>query len=121
MAFENLKNRFKTFTISVITSLRGLPNNIELKIIKQQLIRSAASVGANYRAACRAKSPADFINKLKIVEEELDESMYWIELIQALHSNSENQFEINYAEANELLSITVKSIQTARNKKPISK
>jgi four helix bundle protein len=80
------------------------------------LIRSSSSPGANYRAACRAKSPADFINKLKIVEEELDESVYFLELLDYFNSESATENEIIRKEADELLAITVQSIKTARAK-----
>ena len=81
-----------------------------------QLIRSSSSVGANYRAANRAKSDKDFINKLKIVEEETDESMYWLELF--IEISEVNHKEINrlILEANELLAITVASIKTTRKR-----
>jgi four helix bundle protein len=83
----------------------------------KQLIRCSSSVGANYRAACRAKSLADFINKLKIVEEEADESIYFIELIEELDTSRRESLTPLKKEANELLSIIVASINTARNKK----
>lgn len=79
MELEQLKNRFKNFAIQIILFSRELPKNVECKTIQGQVIRSATSTGANYRAASRAKSKADFINKLKIVEEEMDETMYWLE------------------------------------------
>ena len=79
---EELLNRTKQFAIKIFKEL----DNIDHKFIdyKRQLIRSSSSVGANYRAACRAKSSKDFINKLKIVEEELDESLFFMELINEL-------------------------------------
>jgi len=81
-----------------------------------QLIRSSASVGANYRAACRAKSDRDFINKLKIVEEECDESMYWIEILQEFTNDKNEEMKRLHKEGNEILSITVASIRTMRKK-----
>jgi four helix bundle protein len=83
----------------------------------KQLIRCSSSVGANYRAACRAKSLADFINKLKIVEEEADESIYFMELIEELDTSRKEKLMLLKKEAHELLSIIVASINTARNKK----
>ena len=87
------------------------------RIISGQLIRCATSVGANYRAACRAKSNADFINKLKIVEEETDESVYFFELLKELDNKNEILIYKLMKEGNELLSIFVASIKTARNRK----
>lgn len=83
---------------------------------KRQLIRCSSSVGANYRAACRAKSDRDFLNKLKIVEEELDESMYFMELIQEIQPNLKKEWKNIHSEGNELLSIMVASIKTVRSK-----
>ena len=75
-------------------------------------------MGANYRAACRAKSDADFINKLKIVEEEADESMYFLELFIEVSDKEHNETKRLHKEANELLSIVVASIKTMRSRKP---
>lgn len=78
-----------------------------------QLVRCSSSVGANYRAACRAKSKADFINKLRIVEEEADESMYFLELIAEFHPDKKAEIKALYKEGNEILSMIVGSINTA--------
>lgn len=75
------KQRTKNLALRVIRLVESLPNTKTAHIIGKQLIRSATSVGANYRASCRAKSTADMINKLKIVEEETDETLYWMELL----------------------------------------
>ena len=83
---------------------------------KRQLIRCSSSVGANYRAACRAKSSRDFLNKLKIVEEELDETMYFIELITEIKPELNSLWKKPYNESEELLKIIVKSIGTVRSK-----
>lgn len=83
---------------------------------KRQLIRCSSSVGANYRAACRAKSTKDFLNKLKIVEEELDETMYFIELIREIKPELNILWKKSYDESEELLKIIVKSIGTVRYK-----
>ncbi len=111
---ELLKNRFKTWSIQVILFSRNFPEKYEFRAIRNQIVRSATSSAANYRAACRAKSGKDFINKLKIVEEELDETMFWIELVTELEKTFSTKSEAIYKEANELLSIVVKSISTAR-------
>lgn len=77
---QDLKNRYKSFAIETGVLIQQLPKSIINTAYSNQLIRSSSSPGTNYRAACRAKSTADFINKLKIVEEELDESTYFLEL-----------------------------------------
>ena len=111
-----LQERFKHFAIGIIEMVRLLPNQKEYWKISDQIIRSGTSSAANYRAACRAKSAPDFINKLKIVEEELDETMFWIELIQSILSETNHKATQLHKEANELLSITVASIKTLRSK-----
>lgn len=103
------------FSIRVAETIRDLPRNTVNIPYCNQLIRSSSSPGANYRAACRAKSSADFINKLKIVEEELDESVYFLELLLRFNINFEPVINQLMKEANELLAITVSSIRTAKN------
>lgn len=94
-----------------------LPTSREFNAYVNQLIRCSSSVGANYRASQRAKSTADFINKLKIVEEEADESCFFLEIIQEINKDNELKVEIEklLKEGNEILAITVASIKTARN------
>src|SRR5437016_13372267 len=81
MSNENLKQRTKKFALDVIKLVETLPNDRTSHVLGGQLLRAGTSVGANYRAACRAKSAADFISKMGIVEEEADESSYWIVLM----------------------------------------
>lgn len=107
----DLKDRTKRFALNVIGLCSRLPSRPELSIIGRQLIRSATSVGANYRAACRAKSRADFLAKLSIVEEETDESMYWMELLESLGLNELPQLK---AEADQIVAIIVASKKTVR-------
>lgn len=114
---EQLKNRTKKFALEVIKLVEQLPKGRTTDIIGKQLIRSGTSVGANYRAASRAKSPADFISKMGIVEEEADEAIYWMELLVESGSLKSYQVEPLIKEANELLAITVSSIKTARSNK----
>ncbi|MCU0347016.1 MAG: four helix bundle protein [Saprospiraceae bacterium] len=111
---EKLKKRFKEFGIAVIMFLKELPDLFEIRAIKNQLVRSCTSPGANYRAACRGKSGPDFINKLKMVEEELDETQYWLEMIVAFIPEKRSTVAVLWKEADELLSITVASIKTSR-------
>jgi four helix bundle protein len=81
MNADELKNRTKQFALRVIKMVRSLPKSREGDVIGKQLLRCATSVAANYRAACKARSQADFISKVTIVEEECDESAFWMELI----------------------------------------
>ncbi|QQX76135.1 four helix bundle protein [Aequorivita iocasae] len=93
-----------------------IPKSREFDSIVRQLIRSSSSVGANYRAANRAKSDRDFINKLKIVEEEADESMFWLEILLEINSNNTETIKKLIDESDELVAITVASIKTARKR-----
>lgn len=83
---HDLINRTKRFTIDVINICNKLPRVTAINVLSSQLIRCSSSIGANYRAACRAKSSADFINKLKIVEEETDETIYFLELLKEINN-----------------------------------
>jgi len=100
------------WTISVLDFVSSIPKSKEMEVISYQIIKSSTSSGANYRAACRPKSKNDMINKLKIVEEELDETQYWLELIELRYPRT-NSKSIQ-SETNELLSIIVSSINTLR-------
>jgi len=114
---EVLKNRTKKFAVDNWKLCSKYPISREYNAFCNQLIRCSSSVGANYRAACRAKSNADFINKLKIVEEEADESMYFLELLMEVSHKAHVEIKRLHKEANELLSIVVASIKTMRNRK----
>src|SRR5262245_31716620 len=87
MSIEELKSRFKKFAIAVGRLIEDLPRGTVNNAYANQLIRSSSSSAANYRAACRAKSKADFINKLKIVEEETDESIFFLEMLQEFNKD----------------------------------
>ena len=112
-----LKKRTKQFALRVIHLTESLPAGKTADVIGRQLLRSGTSVAANYRAACRAKSPADFIAKMGIVEEEADESIYWMELLVESDIVKESLLQPLMQEANELLAITVASINTAKKRK----
>jgi four helix bundle protein len=112
---EILKKRFKDWALKGVLFTRKFPNEPDLKAIRNQMVRCIPSCAANYRAACRAKSNADFINKLKIVEEELDESLFWLEFVVGLEEKLRTDVGEIYKEADELLAITVASIKTLRN------
>ncbi len=111
---KDLKDRTKKLALDIIGFCSKLPQKQEFWIISKQLIRSATSVGANYRSACRAKSKADFIAKLSIVEEEADETVYWLELIEELGFKNDEVLKVLKNEANQLISIVVASKRTAR-------
>ncbi len=115
MDLSDLKLRTKAYALRVIRLVEALPRNRVTDIIGKQLLRAATSVGANYRAACRAKSPADFIAKMGIVEEEADESLYWVELLIESGLLMPDQCTEVVREGNQLVAITVSSIKTARN------
>ncbi|MBB2147121.1 four helix bundle protein [Pedobacter sp. LMG 31464] len=114
MNSEILKARTKAYSISIGKLIIDLPFNILNKNYSNQLVRCSSSVGANYRAACRAKSTGDFLNKLKIVEEELDESMFFLELLEEFNISLKEIIQKNLKEGNELLAIIVSSIITIR-------
>lgn len=116
---EALKKRTRRYAADCWKLCTKFPVSREYNAYCNQLIRCSSSVGANYRAACRAKSDADFINKLKIVEEEADESMYFLELLMEVTDKEHIEMKRLHAEGNELLSIVVASIKTmrARNRK----
>lgn len=113
---EQIKKRTKQIGLDVIKLVDELPNTPSAWIIAKQIIRSSTSVGSNYRAACRAKSSADFINKLKIVEEEADETQFWLEIIEESNLINSVRIESIKKEVNEIIAITVASINTARHK-----
>lgn len=114
---EALKSRTRKFAADCWNLCARFPVSREYNAYCNQLIRCSSSVGANYRAACRAKSDADFINKLKIVEEEADESMYFLELLKEVSQKEHSEMTRLHKEADELLAITVASIKTMRNRK----
>lgn len=114
---ENLfKRRTKQLALRVIKAVEGLPKNRSADVIGRQLIRSSTSVGANYRAACRGKSTADVIAKLRTVEEEADESAYWMELLIESGLVSAAQISELLQETNEILAMTVASIRTLQKR-----
>ena len=115
MNYENRKRRTKKFGLDVIRLVEKLPKDEVSRILGRQLLRSGTSVGANYRAACRAKSSADFISKLGNVEEEADESGYWMEMLVDAQKLESAAAAPHIQEAGELTAIAVSSINTARS------
>ena len=113
MNAEELKNRTKKFALRILKLSTALPNTAEGRTIKNQLIRSGTSVGANYRSACKGRSKAEFIAKLGIVEEEADESAFWLELIIEGGLLKKDAVQPLLCEANELTAIIAASRKTA--------
>jgi four helix bundle protein len=114
---EILRDRTKQFAIGIVKLVRIFPKNEEARIIGRQLMRSATSVAANYRAVCRARSKAEFIAKIGIVVEEADETVFWIELINGLDILTGDKTLELLKEANELVAIFSASNQTARGRR----
>ena len=114
MSHENLKIRTKLFALSVIKLVESLPRDGTSNTLGKQLLRAGTSVGANCRAACRSKSTAGFISKMGTVEEEADESSYWIELLVDSGKLKIADATVLGKEAGELTAIAVASINTAR-------
>jgi four helix bundle protein len=113
MTTGELKARTKEFALRVIRLVDALPSTVKGQTIANQIIRSATSVAANYRAACRARSRAEFIAKIGVVEEEADETAFWLELIVEANIRSEKQIAALLKEAYELVPIMAASRKSA--------
>ena len=121
MSESDLKKRTKAFALRILKLVDALPKTMAGRALSSQIVRSGTSVAANYRAACRAKSTADFIAKMGIVEEEADETLFWLELLDESKLVPAAKLTAIKQEANELIAITVTSIKTARrNRAPDS-
>ena len=116
MDTEELKKRTKNFAINCGHLILSLSKDVVNNAYSSQLIRSSSSVGANYRATRRAKSNADFINKFKIVEEELDESLFFLELIAEFNKDKREKIAILYKDGDEILKIIVSTLITLKKK-----
>lgn len=114
---DNLKERTKRFALHIIKLVESLPRDRIADVIGRQLLRAGISVGDNYRAACRAISRADFIAKMGIVEEEVDETIYWLELFVEGGILKLAEVELLMKEGTEILAIAVSSIRTAKKNK----
>ena len=121
MTEEEFKYRTKQIALRIIKLVDSLPRTSSANTIAKQLLRSGTSIGANYRAACRGKSPADVIHKLSIVEEEGDESIYWMELLVESGIVSEKMLSPLISDVNEIVAMTVSSIKTLRQRQSQSK
>ncbi len=114
---SEFKHRTKKLALQIIELVEELPNRRTAEVIGRQLLRSGTSVGANYRAACRGRSAADVLSRLAIVEEEADESVYWMELLVEAHIIPESLVTELMNETNEIIAMTVASIKTLRKRK----
>ena len=114
---QEMKDRTKQFALRIVKLVESLPETKSAGVIGKQLLRSGTSVGANYRSACRAKSTADFSFKPSIVEEEADESVYWMELLVEAGIMRQSLLSGLMDEANQLVAIIVSSIKTLKLKR----
>ena len=114
MTADILKLRTKKFAVEIVKYYRNLPKTEDAKIIGKQLLRSATSVAANYRAVCRARSDAEFFAKLSIVVEEADETLLWLEIIIESELINDDKTKQLYQEALEILSIMAASRKTMK-------
>jgi four helix bundle protein len=112
-----MKERTKEFAKEIIRLCRKLPNDREGRLIGNQIFRSGTSIAANYRAACRARSKAEFISKLSVVEEEADETLFWLEIIDEMGIFKKVPLKTLMKENDEIIAIIVASIKTTREKK----
>lgn len=116
MAEYNLKIRTKQFAVQMLKLVDSLPNKTSTKVISYQLAKSSSSVGANYRAASRARSDKEFVSKMNIVLEEADETQYWLELLELLVSDNTELIRENLKETDELISIFVTILKNTKNR-----
>lgn len=112
-----LKERTKHFAIRIVKMFRSLPRTEEARVIGRQVLRSGTSVAANYRAVCRARSKAEFVAKMGVVVEEIDETVFWLELLAEAKIIQPHRLGDLLIEANELLAIFAASQHTARARK----
>jgi four helix bundle protein len=116
MTQKELQDRLKTYAISIVKFAESLPDTLGFRTVRNQIVRCAPLAAANYRAACRGKSTTDFKYKLEIVEEELDETLFWLEFTVGLDESKRNLVSPLWKEGNELLSIIVSSINSIKKK-----
>ena len=111
-----LQERMTAFAVRIVKMVDSMPSTVAGLAIARQIIRSGTSPSANYRAACLAKSDKDFVNKMKMVEEELDETCHWLEIIMRSEMMPMSRLQPLYQESKELLSIIVRSIVTTKTR-----
>ena len=117
MDSEELRNRTKKYAGNIIRFVDGLPKGMSYEVIGKQVLRSATSTAANYRAACRARSKPDFVNKLGIVEEEADETVFWLEMLLEAKMIPELDVQPIMKEGKEILAIFSAAHRTAKSNK----
>ena len=115
MTPDELKQRTRRFAVAIIRLCRSVPRTYDDRVIARQLVRSGTSVGANYNSACRARSRPEFVSKLNIVLEEADETLYWLDLLIESDLVAATKVQPLKKEANELVSILVASLRTAKS------
>ena len=116
MTTNELKLRTKNFSLMIIDLVEKLPNSISVRVVANQIVKSGTSVGANYRAVCRARSDREFISKMNIVIEEADETLFWIEIIMAKQWVLKPELVVIQKEGNELTAIFVSALKTINNR-----
>ena len=116
MTTNELKLRTKNFSLTIIDLVEKLPNSISVRVVANQIVKSGTSVGANYRAVCRARSDREFVSKMNIVLEEADETLFWIEIIIAKEWMSKTDLDTIWKEGNELTAIFVSSLKTVNDR-----
>lgn len=113
---EELKTRTKKFSLRIIDVVEKLPNSISGRTVANQIVRSGTSVGANYRAVCRARSDREFISKMAIVIEEADETLFWLEIMQEKKWMDDSELNVLWKEGNELTAIFVSTIKKIKSR-----
>ena len=116
MSDKDLKSRTKKFTLNILDIVDEIPYNTSSKVIIYQISKSGTSVGANYRASCRARSDNEFLSKMNVVLEEADETLFWLEIIQERNLLKNDKIKSAILEANELVSIFVTIIKNTRKR-----
>jgi four helix bundle protein len=116
MSDKDLKSRTKRFTLNILDIVDEIPYNASSKVIIYQISKSGTSVGANYRASCRARSDNEFLSKMNVVLEEADETLFWLEIIQERNLLKNDKIKSAILEANELVSIFVTIIKNTRKR-----
>ena len=114
MTKEELRERLTVFAVRIVRMVDAMPSGIASNAIARQIVRSGTSPSANYRAACLAKSDRDFLNKMKMVEEELDETNHWLDIIMRTQMIESKRIEPLFQESKELTGIIVKSILSTK-------
>ena len=115
---EEMKRRTRQFALAIIRLSLSLPRSMVSQVLGRQVLGSGTSVGAHYREACRAKSKADFVSKIEGALQELDETLYWLELLQEVYVEKHHQAQTLMTEANELISIFVSVVRSVKSRLP---